>query len=109
MNETHDIFQPIADKVPDENGCIDGWCPLPTKKAEPMPVNIDYVNSPPHYIQGGLESIEVMKAFASKEEFVGHLRLTTIKYLLRLNNKDSAKENADKARWYLDKLCEELE
>ena len=73
-----------------------------------MSVNIDYVNHPPHYCQGGLESIEVMKAFASKEEFIGHLRLTAIKYLLRLNNKDSAKENADKARWYLDKLCEEL-
>ena len=105
MNETHDIFQPIADKVPDENGCIDGFCPLPTKS---MPVNIDYVNHPPHYCQGGLESIEVMKAFASKEEFIGHLRLTAIKYLLRLNNKDSAKENAEKSQWYISKLVEEL-
>lgn len=105
MNETHDIFQPIVDKAPDENGCIDGFCPLPTK---PMPVNIDYVNAPPHYIQGGLESIDVMKAFASKEEFIGHLRLTAIKYLLRLNNKDTAKENAEKSQWYISKLVEEL-
>jgi hypothetical protein len=101
---TADIFKPIEERgAPDENGCIDGFCPMPTK---PMPV--DVVNSPPHYMQGGMEAIDVMEAFSSKEEFVGHLRLTAVKYLLRLNEKDTPSVNARKAKWYVSKLCEEL-
>lgn len=73
-----------------------------------MPVKIDEVNSPPHYMQGGMEAIDVMQSFSSKEEFVGHLRLTAIKYLLRLNEKDNPAVNARKCRWYVDRLCKEL-
>ena len=105
---TADIFKPIAERgAPDENGCIDGFCALPKKEA-PMPVKIDEVNSPPHYMQGGMEAIDVMQSFSSKEEFVGHLRLTAIKYLLRLNEKDNPAVNARKCRWYVDRLCKEL-
>ncbi len=103
---TADIFKPIGERgVPDENGCVDGFCPMPTK---PMPVTVDEVNHPAHYMQGGMEAIDVMEAFSSKEEFVGHLRLTAVKYLLRLNEKDSPAVNARKCRWYVDRLCKEL-
>ena len=90
-----DIFPPI-------NDCPDGFCPLPTKKSE------DIVNSPSHYMRGGMEAIDVMSAFSSKEEFVGHLRLCAIKYLMRLNQKDTPEVNARKSLWYVKKLCEEL-
>ena len=57
-------------------------------QSESLPVTIDPIN-PSHYQQGGLEAIDVMEAFSTKEEFVGHLRLTAVKYLLRLNEKDT--------------------
>jgi len=103
---TADIFKPIEERgAPDENGCIDGFCAFPPK---PMPVTVDEVNQPAHYMQGGMEAVDVMQSFSSKEEFVGHLRLTAIKYLLRLNEKDTPAVNARKCRWYVDKLCQEL-
>lgn len=70
---------------------------------------IDMVLNPPHYNQGGIETIDYMKAYSTKEEFKGHLRLTAIKYLSRLNEKDDPLENAKKARWYIDELIKELE
>ena len=76
-------------------------------KTGPMPV--DVVNHPPHYMANGMEAIDVMQNFSSKEEFVGHLRCTAVKYLLRLNAKGSPKVNAEKCRWYVNKLCEVLE
>lgn len=67
------------------------------------------IDSPSHYTQSGtIECIEAMQACSTHEEFCGHLRLTAIKYLWRLNNKGSALENAQKAQWYIDRLCEEL-
>jgi hypothetical protein len=83
--------------------CINGFCPMPT----PRKVVIDEVN-PAHYQQGGMEAIDVMEAFSSKEEFQGYLRLNAVKYLLRLNNKGSAALNSKKALWYVDRLSKEL-
>ena len=84
--------------------CVGGFCPMPTPKT----VVIDEVNHPEHYCQNGMEAINVMEAFSSKEEFVGHLRLTCIKYLLRMNTKDTPAVNVRKAKWYLDRLCKEV-
>lgn len=66
------------------------------------------VDSPPHYNQGGIETIDYMRAYSTKEEFMGHCRLTTIKYLSRLMEKENPLQDAKKARWYLNKLIEEL-
>lgn len=71
-------------------------------------VNHDMVENPPHYNQGGIETIEYMKAYSTKEEFMGHCRLTTIKYLSRLMDKENPLQDAKKAQWYLNKLIEEL-
>lgn len=43
----------------------------------------DNVNNPAHYTSGGIETIDYMEAKSTYEEFCGHLRLTTIKYLSR--------------------------
>ena len=101
MAGTHDIFLPIEDRpkhMPDENGCIDGFCPMPTK---------DEVN-PSHYQKGGIECIDVMRAVASPEQFQSHLWLTAMKYLYRLHSKGSPSLNVRKAIWYLKELEKEL-
>lgn len=67
------------------------------------------VERPAHYVVGGIETIDYMKAKASAEEFRGHLRLTAIKYLSRAGHKFDTLEDYKKARWYLNKLISELE
>ena len=111
MAGTHDIFLPVDErednKKPDENGCIDGFCPMPTPKSpakdEPP---VDEVN-PEHYRQG-IECIDVMQSIATPEQYQGYLWLTTVKYLYRLHRKGSPELNARKAKWFLDRLCQEL-
>ena len=70
--------------------------------------NEDAVNSPTHYTAGGIETIDYMRAKATREEFVGHLRLTCIKYLSRGPYKGSALQDYRKAQVYLGWLVEEM-
>jgi hypothetical protein len=69
----------------------------------------DMVNHPQHYKIGGIETIDYMQAKSSPEEFCGHLRLTAIKYLSRGPYKADALEDYKKAKWYIDKLIQEME
>jgi hypothetical protein len=50
-----------------------------------------------------------MKAKSTKEEFHGYLRLTVLKYLSRGPYKEDALEDYKKARWFLNRLIEELD
>ena len=68
----------------------------------------DMIN-PEHYKTGGIETIDFMKAKSTKEEFLGHLRLTALKYLSRFGKKDNELQELKKAKWYLDRLISELE
>lgn len=68
----------------------------------------DAIN-PEHYKVGGIETIDYMKAKSTKEEFRGHLRLTTLKYLSRLGHKDDGLQELKKAAWYLNRLIKDLE
>jgi hypothetical protein len=72
-------------------------------------VSKDLINHPPHYMVGGIETIDYMKAKSTPEEFRGHLRLTAIKYLSRAGHKDDAVADFKKARWYVDRLIQDLE
>ena len=80
---------------------------------EPMPGQVfpspDLVNSPKHYTMGGIETIDFMKAKSTPEEFHGYLRLTVLKYLSRGPYKSDALEDYKKARWFLNRLIEELD
>lgn len=75
----------------------------------PNEVPMDAINHPPHYKVGGIETIDYMKAKSTPEEFMGHLRLTVLKYLSRTGHKDDALQDLKKAQWYLNKLIEEME
>lgn len=69
----------------------------------------DMVNQPKHYMVGGIETIEYLKAKSTPEEFKGHLRLTALKYLSRTGYKNDALEDLKKGQWYLNRLIQEIE
>jgi len=68
----------------------------------------DNVNNPSHYGQGKIEAIEYISDFLTKEEYQGYLRGNIAKYLHRFPYKNGI-EDLKKARWYLERLIEEVE
>jgi hypothetical protein len=69
----------------------------------------DMVNNPPHYTQGGMETIDIMEAKSTPEEFKGHLKLTALKYLTRAGYKESELQDAKKTQWYVNRWVKTLE
>ncbi len=72
---------------------------------------IDMVNSPPHYKLNGLgiESVDVIRAVLTVEEFRGWCKGNAIKYLMRLGKKDKEIQDARKSIKFLEWLVKELE
>jgi len=62
----------------------------------------DMVNSPPHYLTGGIETIDYIKAKLTAEEFKGYLRGNVLKYASRKKGGD----DMGKAAWYAKRLEE---
>lgn len=62
--------------------------------------NTDEVNNPKHYKLNGLniESVDVIKAVLTEEEFKGWCRGNALKYLMRAGKKDKSKEKQDFAK-----------
>lgn len=71
----------------------------------------DMVNSPKHYKLRGLdiESVDVIRATLTPEEFRGWLKGNAMKYMHRLGKKDNEAQDAKKAMKYLEWLVRELE
>ena len=69
--------------------------------------NVDMVNSPPHYNQTGIECIHAISA-ATGDGFKYYLQGNIMKYLWRFDYKEKPLEDLQKAKWYLDKLIEEV-
>ena len=70
----------------------------------------DNVEHPYHYTQGTQEAIDIIEeaiAFAPGPK-TGFLQAQVLKYMLRLWHKIDAKEDAEKARWYLSRLIDSL-
>ena len=71
--------------------------------------DIDMVNHPVHYTQGGIECIDALKAATvSKTGIEAVCTANAIKYLWRYEEKNGI-EDVKKARWYIDRLIKELE
>jgi hypothetical protein len=64
--------------------------------------------NPNHYKQGGLESIDAIKAFMSHEAYKGFLKGNCQKYLFRYEKKNGI-EDLRKCQWYLERLLVVLE
>jgi len=62
-----------------------------------------------HYIRGGIECIDVMRAISTPQEFAAYCRLTAIKYLYRMGEKDDPAKEARKAEDYIRWMRETLE
>jgi len=67
---------------------------------------MDNVNHPRHYLQGGIEAIDVIQSRLTKEEFIGYLKGCKMKYDLRYPFKGKFEEDLQKSEWYKDKLLE---
>jgi hypothetical protein len=59
---------------------------------------VDNVNSPMHYKQGGIETIDFIEA----KELNYHLG-NVVKYIARADHKNDRYEDLLKARWYLNR------
>lgn len=93
---------PWFDPVDPEDGCKDGFCPMPQRKI------VDVVNHPPHYLQGGIECIEAIEAQLTQEEYRGYLKGNIAKYVWREQSKGGV-ESLKKAQFYLNRLVQLLE
>ena len=70
----------------------------------------DMVNSQAHYTRGTQEVIDIIEEAIQDAPDVkaGMLQAQTLKYLLRLWLKSNAPQDAEKARWYLNRLIQHL-
>ena len=70
----------------------------------------DKVNSPAHYTRGSQEAIDIIEEAIqdAPEVKAGMLQAQALKYLLRMWLKDNPKQDAEKARWYLNRLIDSL-
>ena len=69
---------------------------------------MDNVNHPKHYLVGGIEAIDVIASRLTKEEFIGYLKGSKLKYDLRYPFKGRPEEDLDKSEWYKNKLIETM-
>jgi len=68
----------------------------------------DPVTAPPHYTDGGIETIDYLRAKLTPDEFKGFCKGNALKYISRAGKKGEAKQDYEKAKWYLDKLIETI-
>ncbi len=80
-----------------------------TGQTAASPKTGDNVNSPAHYTAGVIEAIDYLRDNMPWEAFVGGLEWNIKKYLHRWRYKGSPVNDLKKARWYLDKLIEQLD
>lgn len=73
---------------------------------------LDMINNPPHYqLPNGMQTIDIVKALLTYEEYIGWCKGTALKYQFRAGKKDKSKEAEDygKAGFFLKELVSEME
>ena len=117
-NEYTDTYACVFDEMGDDmlNKCYNWYKELDQASCENAEdsccnkePNVDMVNHPSHYTQGGIECIDALKAATvSKTGIEAVCTANAIKYLWRYEEKNGI-EDVKKARWYIDRLIKELE
>lgn len=67
----------------------------------------DNVNSPSHYTQGGIETIDFIEAKLTREELIGAYKYNVLKYAARSNLKNG-EEDLRKMNYYSNRLIKIL-
>jgi len=67
-------------------------------------IQLDLVNSPPHYTAGGIETIDFIQAKLTPEQFKGYLLGNILKYSSRIGLKGQEAQDAGKLNWYTRRL-----
>jgi hypothetical protein len=80
---------------------------FPRSIDDATPADWDAVFRPHHYNTGNLECIEAIQESMDKTEFKGYLKGNVMKYIWRYEYKNGV-EDLRKARWYLERLIEEV-
>lgn len=75
---------------------------LESKVAKQAPK--EKVNHPNHYNQGGIECLDVIKAFYGDDGYEGFCAGNVLKYVMRYKHKENALDDLKKARFYLDEV-----
>ena len=65
--------------------------------------------NPEHYKKQDFEAIDVIKSVLTPEQYTGYLIGNSLKYLLRVNDKDTVLMNVGKSGWYSARAEQELE
>jgi hypothetical protein len=65
----------------------------------------DLINNPPHYTDGGIETIDFIEAKLGMEGFRAYCLATALKYLSRAGKKGSYYDDIRKAIWYLERIA----
>jgi hypothetical protein len=99
LNAEYDFMSDMTTTLPTEPAP-----PVTLTTIEDSPPRTDNVNAPFHYNAGKIECIEGIEASMSSEAFKGYLKGNCQKYLWRFDYKGKAKEDLQKASWYLNKL-----
>ena len=117
-NEYTDTYACVFDEMSDDmlNKCYNWYKEIDQAACEnaeddccDKESNVDMVNHPAHYTQGGIECIDALKAATvSKTGIEAVCTANAIKYLWRYEEKNGI-EDVKKARWYIDRLIKELE
>ena len=105
------VWTPIAmvsSNTPFESRVIEMPITMEEPKIEATKIEVDMVNSPPHYKVGGIEVIDFIQAKLTTEEFRGYLQGNVLKYSSRVGYKGDASEDLAKLVWYANKLQETL-
>ena len=71
--------------------------------------HMDKVCRPRHYTQRQMEYIDAIDAMISNRGRLDHYRANVLKYLWRCFDKGDTVTDLKKARWYLNRLIDELE
>ena len=71
----------------------------------------DPVNHPSHYNYGKFEVIDMLEEAVrlAPDPIKGSLQYQVLKYMLRLWGKENPLQDAQKSRWYLNRLIDKME
>ena len=66
------------------------------------------ISKPKHYTQGSVECLDAIDSMLEESSRIDFYRSQIVKYVWRLRDKGAPLKDAQKARFYLDRLIEKL-